>query len=89
MAKKKARRERASFGEEEPPHKRESFDDEQISGIYHAMDQADRGIVDGTLERIVPRTRYVVVYCVDVGDEDELVVLRVYHAAQDRSSDED
>ena len=42
------------------------------------------GIVDGTLERIVPRTPYVIVYRIDLGDRDELVILRVYHAAQDR-----
>src|SRR5262245_11407877 len=43
------------------------------------------GVVDGTLERIVPRTPYVIVYRLDFGDDDELVILRVYHAAQDRS----
>lgn len=47
------------------------------------------GIVDGTLERIVPRTPYVIVYRIDVGDQDELVVLRVYHVAQDRSPEGD
>jgi plasmid stabilization system protein ParE len=46
------------------------------------------GIVDGTLERIVPRTPDVIVYRLDVGDTDELIILRVYHAAQDRA-DED
>jgi plasmid stabilization system protein ParE len=46
------------------------------------------GVVDGTLERIVPRTPYVIVYRIDVGDQDELIVLRVYHAAQDRYADE-
>lgn len=45
------------------------------------------GIVSGTLERIVPRTPYVIVYRLDVGDVDELVILRVYHAAQDRSDE--
>jgi toxin ParE1/3/4 len=44
-----------------------------------------RGIVDGTLERLVLRTPYMIVYRIDVGGEDELVVLRVYHAAQHRS----
>jgi plasmid stabilization system protein ParE len=48
-----------------------------------------RGIVDGTLERIVPHTPYVVVYRVDDGDEDELILLRVYHGAQDRTRDDD
>jgi hypothetical protein len=37
--------------------------------------------LDGTLERIVARTPYVIVYRIDLGDEDELIVLRVYHAA--------
>jgi len=45
------------------------------------------GIVDGTLEWIVPRTPYVLVYRIDVGDHDELVILRVYHVAQDRSAE--
>jgi len=45
------------------------------------------GIVDGTLERVVPRTPYVIVYRVDLGDRDELIILRVYHAAQDRSDE--
>ena len=45
------------------------------------------GIVDGTLERIVPRTPYVLVYRIDVGDHDELVILRAYHVAQDRSAE--
>jgi plasmid stabilization system protein ParE len=40
--------------------------------------------VNGTLERIVPRSPYVIVYRIDLGDRDELVILRVYHAAQDR-----
>jgi hypothetical protein len=43
------------------------------------------GHVDGTLERIVPRTPHVIVYRIDLGDEDELVILRVYHVAQERS----
>jgi toxin ParE1/3/4 len=46
------------------------------------------GIVDRTLERIVPRTPYVIVYRIDVGDQDTLVILRVYHGAQDRSRKE-
>jgi hypothetical protein len=29
----------------------------------------------------VARTPYVIVYRIDLGDEDELIVLRVYHAA--------
>ena len=30
------------------------------------------GVVDGTLERIVPRSPYVIVYRIDLGDRDEL-----------------
>jgi plasmid stabilization system protein ParE len=44
------------------------------------------GIVHGTYEINIPRVPFLVVYRVDVGDRsEELVVLRVYHAAQDRS----
>ena len=43
------------------------------------------GMVEGTYERTVPRTPYVIVYRIDLGSQDELVVLRVPHAAQDRS----
>jgi len=43
------------------------------------------GIVAGTYERTVPRTPYVIVYRIDLGTRDELIVLRVPHAAQDRS----
>jgi plasmid stabilization system protein ParE len=41
-------------------------------------------VMNGTLGRIVPRSPYVIVYRTDLGDRDELVTLRVYHAAQDR-----
>jgi hypothetical protein len=53
-----------------------------------------QGIVHGTLEKGVPHIPYLVVYRIDVGGagnvshkrpDDELVVLRVYHAAQPRS----
>jgi plasmid stabilization system protein ParE len=33
------------------------------------------GVVDGTQERIVPRTPYEIVYRIDLGDHDELVIL--------------
>ena len=46
------------------------------------------GIVGGTHERTVPRTPYVIVYRIDLGSQDELVILRVPHAAQDRSRKE-
>lgn len=46
------------------------------------------GIVDGTLERTVPRSPHVIVYRLDIGDDDQLTVLRIYHTAQDRSRGE-
>ena len=62
---------------------------EQIANVIGRLCTFPRpghtGIVDGTLERIVPRTPYVIVYRIDLGDDDELIILRVYHAAQDRS----
>jgi toxin ParE1/3/4 len=43
------------------------------------------GIVHGTYEISIPRVPFLVVYRVDVGDRnEELVILCVYHAAQDR-----
>jgi toxin ParE1/3/4 len=43
------------------------------------------GIVQGTYEISIPRVPFLI-YRVDVGDRhEELVILRVYHAAQDRS----
>lgn len=43
------------------------------------------GIVPGTLEKIIPRIPYVIVFRIDIDDGiRELVVLRVYHTAQDR-----
>jgi toxin ParE1/3/4 len=43
------------------------------------------GIVPGTFEKVVPRVPYVIVFRVDINDSSrELVVLRVYHSAQDR-----
>ena len=43
------------------------------------------GIVPGTFEKVVPRVPYVVVFRVDIiGGSRELVLLRVYHTAQDR-----
>ena len=61
---------------------------EQVANIIGRLTTFPRlghaGIVDGTLERIVPRTPYVIVYRIDLGDRDDLIVLRVYHAAQDR-----
>ena len=42
------------------------------------------GTVDGTREFLVRRLPFVIVYRLDIGDEDELVVLRLYHIRQDR-----
>ena len=43
------------------------------------------GAVNGTFERSVPRLPYLIVYRIDmIDDQRELVVLRVYHSAQDR-----
>jgi toxin ParE1/3/4 len=44
------------------------------------------GLVHGTFEKGVPRVPYLIVYRIDITDDDrELVVLRVYHGAQPRS----
>ena len=38
----------------------------------------------GTREFVIPHLPYIVVYRVDIGDEDELVILAIFHGAQDR-----
>ena len=43
------------------------------------------GIVDGTYERTVSRTPYVIVYRIDLGLRDELIILRVPRSSQQRS----
>ena len=44
------------------------------------------GLVPGTFEKGVSRVPYLIVYRIDITDDDrELVVLRVYHGAQPRS----
>ena len=44
------------------------------------------GLVHGTFEKGVLRVPYLIVYRIDIADDDrELVVLRVYHGAQPRS----
>jgi len=43
------------------------------------------GIVDGTHERTVSRTPYVIVYRIDLGLRDELIILRVPRSSQQRS----
>jgi hypothetical protein len=43
--------------------------------------------VPGTYDKAVPRTPFVIVYRIDRGDrEEELVILRVPHVAQNRST---
>jgi toxin ParE1/3/4 len=42
------------------------------------------GHVPGTFEWVVRGLPYVVVYDVSLGDEDEVVILGVFHGAQDR-----
>jgi plasmid stabilization system protein ParE len=42
-------------------------------------------IVGGTHERTVSRTPYVVVYRIDLGSKDELIILRVPRSSQQRS----
>ena len=44
------------------------------------------GIVEGTYERTVPRAPYVIVYRIDLGSNDELIILRVPRSSQERSS---
>jgi len=43
------------------------------------------GIVEGTYERNVSRTRYVIVYRIDRDPQDELIILRVPRTSQERS----
>jgi toxin ParE1/3/4 len=44
------------------------------------------GIVEGTYERTVSRTPFVIVYRIDLGSNDELIILRVPRSSQERSS---
>jgi len=55
----------------------------RLLGEYPRLGHA--GCVAGTLEMTVPGLPYVIVYELSIGQEDEFVVLRVYHAARDRS----
>jgi toxin ParE1/3/4 len=61
----------------------------QIGGMIRLLGEwphlGHAGIIGGTFERTVPRTPYVIVYRIDLGSQDELIVLRVPHGAQDRS----
>ena len=42
------------------------------------------GNVSGTFEYVVPGLPYIIVYRVDLGDDDEVVILGVFHGAQQR-----
>lgn len=44
------------------------------------------GLVAGTYERTVPRTPYVIVYRIDLGSNDEIIILRVPRCSQQRSA---
>ena len=44
------------------------------------------GVVDGTYERTVSRPPYVIVYRIDLGSNDELIILRVPRSSQARTS---
>ncbi|MEQ8694883.1 MAG: type II toxin-antitoxin system RelE/ParE family toxin [Gammaproteobacteria bacterium] len=42
------------------------------------------GHVPGTLELVVVRLPYVIAYCIDIGDEDRIIILGVFHFARNR-----
>ncbi|MEP0314380.1 MULTISPECIES: type II toxin-antitoxin system RelE/ParE family toxin [Alphaproteobacteria] len=42
------------------------------------------GHVPGTLELVVVRLPYVIAYRIDIGDEDQIVILGVFHFARKR-----
>ena len=42
------------------------------------------GSKQGTREFVVPHLPYIIVYRVDLADEDQLVILGIFHAAQDQ-----
>ena len=62
---------------------------EQIQGTIRVLGERPHlghdGIVDGTYERTVSRTPYVIVYRIDLGSKDELIILRVPRSSQQRS----
>jgi len=39
---------------------------------------------EGTRELTVPHLPYIIVYRIDMGDEDELVILGIFHGARDQ-----
>jgi toxin ParE1/3/4 len=46
------------------------------------------GRVPSTYEWVVRGLPYIVVYDINLGDEDEIVILGVFHGAQDRKPDQ-
>ena len=42
------------------------------------------GTVSGTFEYVVPGLPYIIAYRVDLGDDDEVVILGVFHGARQR-----
>jgi toxin ParE1/3/4 len=63
---------------------------EQIRATIRILGQLPHlghdGIVEGTYERTVSRTPFVIVYRIDLGSKDELIILRVPRSSQERSS---
>ena len=45
------------------------------------------GRKQGTREFVVPHLPYIIVYRIDIADEDELVILGVFHGARDHRDD--
>lgn len=45
------------------------------------------GPISGTFDLTVPELPYVIVYRVELGDDDRIAALSVYHGAQDREQD--
>ncbi len=45
------------------------------------------GLVPGTYEWVVRGLPYIVVYDISLGDENEIVILGVFHGAQDRETE--
>jgi plasmid stabilization system protein ParE len=62
---------------------------QQILSTIHMLAEhphlGHRGIVEGSFERTVPRTPFVIVYRIDFGSQDELIILRVPRTSQDRA----
>jgi plasmid stabilization system protein ParE len=56
----------------------------RTSGEFPRIGHAGR--VPSTFEWVVRGLPYIVVYDINLGDEDEIVILGVFHGAQDRES---